>query len=88
MFLLLVPSALILWGVGAANQIHWFGLTVAMFLLAYVNSVGTQVSINYLIDAYPGLAGDSMTTLIIIRNTLAFAFGYVYVDIPSNAPWD
>lgn len=76
-FIIIVPSALILWGVGAANQIHWFGLAFAMVMLAYVNSVGTQVSINYLIDAYPGVAGDTMTTLIIIRNTLAFAFGYV-----------
>lgn len=75
-FVVLVPFALILWGVGAAHQIHWFGLVFAMGTLAYVNTVGTQVCINYLIDSYPGLAGDSMGTLVIIRNTLSFGFGY------------
>ena len=37
-----IPFALILWGVGAAHEIHWFGLTVAMCVLAFVNTCGCK----------------------------------------------
>ena len=32
--LILIPGSLILWGVGAAHGIHWFGLIVAMCVIA------------------------------------------------------
>jgi MFS family permease len=35
---IIIPFALILWGVGAAHHIHWFGLTFAMCVLAFVNT--------------------------------------------------
>lgn len=34
---LLFPTALILWGVGAAKHIHWFGLVFGTFLIGFCN---------------------------------------------------
>lgn len=72
----MVPAAAILWGVGAAQQIHWFGLLVAMGTLAFTTCLGFTLSINYLIDSYPGVCGDAMAATIIIRDTMMFAVSY------------
>ncbi|KAE9994624.1 hypothetical protein EG327_006767 [Venturia inaequalis] len=74
--LLIIPASLILWGVGAYHHIHWFGLIVAMFVIAAANTIGIQLSVSYCIDSYKDLSGDAMVTVIIIRNTMSFAIGY------------
>ena len=74
--MVLVPAAAILWGVGAAQQIHWFGLLVGMGTLAFTTCLGFTLSINYLIDSYPGVCGDAMAATIIIRDTMMFAVSY------------
>lgn len=74
--MVLVPAAAILWGVGAAQQIRWFGLLVAMGSLAFTTCLGFTLSINYLIDSYPGVCGDAMAATIIIRDTMMFAVSY------------
>ncbi|RAL03653.1 putative MFS transporter [Aspergillus ibericus CBS 121593] len=74
--LLIVPGSLLLWGVGAAHQIHWFGLIVAMCLLALANTCGITLSVNYLVDSYRELSGDAMASVILVRNTMSFAMGY------------
>ncbi|KAL2814825.1 MFS general substrate transporter [Aspergillus granulosus] len=74
--LLLVPGSLLLWGVGAAHGVHWFGLLVAMCLLAMTNTCGVTLSVNYLVDSYRELSGDAMATVILVRNTMSFAMGY------------
>ncbi|KAI9373189.1 MFS general substrate transporter [Aspergillus egyptiacus] len=74
--LLLVPGSLLLWGVGAAHGVHWFGLIVAMCLLAMANTCGITLSVNYLVDSYRELSGDAMATVILVRNTMSFAIGY------------
>jgi hypothetical protein len=74
--LIIIPSSLILWGVGAYHHIHWFGLIVAMFVIAAANTIGVQLSVSYCIDSYKDLSGDAMVTVIIIRNTMSFAVSY------------
>lgn len=76
--LILVPGSLLLWGVGAAHQVHWFGLIVAMCLLALANTCGITLSVNYLVDSYRELSGDAMASVILVRNTMSFAMGYGY----------
>jgi hypothetical protein len=72
----IVPGTLLLWGVGAAHEIHWFGLLVAMCLLALANTSGITLSVNYLVDSYRELSGDAMASVILVRNTMSFAIGY------------
>lgn len=73
---LVIPSSLILWGVGAAHEVHWFGLIFAMGTTAFANTMGITLSVSYLIDTYRDISGDALTTCIIIRNTMSFAIGY------------
>lgn len=74
--LILIPGSLLLWGVGAAHHIHWFGLIFAMGVIAASNSIGVQLSVSYCIDSYKDLSGEAMVTVIVIRNTMSFAIGY------------
>lgn len=73
---IIVPGFLILWGVGAASEIHWFGLVFAMGGLALTTTFGITLSCNYLIDSYHDISGDAIVTVIIIRNTMSFAVSY------------
>lgn len=74
--LVLVPGGLLLWGLGAANHIHWFGLVFAMGILGSCISIGIQLPCSYCIDSYEALAADAMVTVIIVRNTMSFAVSY------------
>ena len=77
--LILVPGGLILWGVGAAQQVHWFGLVFAMGVIGFTNGLGLQLSVSYCIDSYRELSGEAIVTVIIVRNTMSFAIGYGFV---------
>ena len=74
--LVMVPAFLILWGVGAAHGVHWFGLVFAMGCVAFTSSVGVTLSVNYMIDSYHDISGDAIVTVILIRNTMSFAISY------------
>ncbi|GAB1215282.1 hypothetical protein ATERTT37_004468 [Aspergillus terreus] len=74
--IILVPSSLILWGVGAAHEVHWFGLIFAMWLLAFCNACGITLSVNYMVDSYREISGQAITTVMLIRNTMSFAISY------------
>ena len=73
---LLVPGGLILWGVGAAHGVQWFGLIFAMGVIGFTNMVGLQLSVSYCIDSYRELSGEAVVTVIVIRNVMSFAMGY------------
>ncbi|MCJ1302401.1 hypothetical protein MMC08_005204 [Hypocenomyce scalaris] len=80
----LISGGLILWGVGAAHGVQWFGLVFAMGVIATANTIGLQVSVAYCIDSYPELSGEALVTVILIRNTMSFAIGYGYVLSPET----
>ncbi|KAG5361859.1 putative MFS-type transporter [Yarrowia sp. C11] len=75
-YLAIVPGALILWGVGAANNVHWFGLIMAMGLIGGCGTLAATASVSYAIDSYREVASDSMATVIVIRNLMSFGIGY------------
>lgn len=56
-----------------------------MFLLAFVNTSGITISVNYLVDSFKELSGDAMASVMLVRNTMSFAIGYGYV--PSSLGW-
>lgn len=70
------PASLILWGVGAQHGVHWFGLIFGMGSLAFVNTMGITLSVNYLIDSYHDISTDGIVTVILVRNTMSFAISY------------
>lgn len=71
-----VPGGMLLWGVGAAHQIHWVGMMFAMGALGAAITIGCQLPISYCIDCYRDLGSDAIVTVILIRNTMSFAIGY------------
>lgn len=62
----LVPGSLLLWGVGAAHGIHWFGLIFAMGSLAFTTTLGVTLSVNYMIDSYHDISGDAIVAVILV----------------------
>lgn len=76
---IVIPSALLLWGLGFKNQIHWFGMAFALFALSTSSSTAPTIAINYCINSYSELGSETVTTMILIRNTLSFAVNYGYV---------
>lgn len=76
LLVVVIPASLLLWGLGAAAGVHWFGLLVAMCGLAFSNAAGLTLSLAYLIDCYRELGGEAVTTAIIVRNSMAFAINY------------
>ncbi|KAE8447152.1 hypothetical protein EG329_010983 [Mollisiaceae sp. DMI_Dod_QoI] len=74
--LISVPFAMLLWGLGAANHIHWFGLVFAQCMLAISSTLCLSTAIQYATSAYRDLGGELITTIILIRNTLSFAINY------------
>ncbi|KAI5249791.1 major facilitator superfamily transporter [Aureobasidium subglaciale] len=67
-----VPFALILWGVGSQAHIHWFGLVFAQAILAIASTLCLSTAIQYATSAYRDLSGELITTIILIRNTLRY----------------
>ncbi|VUC25730.1 unnamed protein product [Clonostachys rosea] len=74
--LVLTPGGLLLWGVGAAQEVHWFGLVFAMGSLGASITIGSQLPLAYCIDCYKDLGADAIVTVILIRNTMSFAVSY------------
>ena len=72
----ILPFGLILWGVGAAHHVHWFGEVFAMGTIAFTNAVGLQISVAYCIDSYKDLSSEAIVTVILVRNTMSFAVNY------------
>lgn len=73
---ILVPGGLVLWGVGAAHEIHWMALMFGIGFLGFTTSAAVQISVSYCIDSYPELSGEALVTVILIRNTMSFAINY------------
>ncbi|RDW73592.1 hypothetical protein BP5796_07034 [Coleophoma crateriformis] len=79
--LFMIPGAIILWGVGAAHQIHWVGLMFANVFLSFGTTAAVPITLNYLVDSYRDLSGEAMTVVICIRNTMYFAMSF------GISPW-
>lgn len=77
--MILVPFAMLLYGLGVTYRVHWFALVFSQGALAVSNCLCVAGGIGYAISSYRELSGDMVTTLILIRNTLSFAVNYGYV---------
>jgi MFS family permease len=74
--LICVPFAMLLWGLGAAYKIHWFGLVFAQAILAISSTLCLSTAVQYATSSYRDLSGEFITTILLIRNTLSFAINY------------
>ncbi|KAF4465483.1 major facilitator superfamily transporter [Fusarium albosuccineum] len=74
--LTMVPYGLLLWGLGATYEPHWFALVFAQFALSISNAIACPMALSYAISSYPDMSGELVTTTVIIRNTMTFAINY------------
>lgn len=83
--LLTHPFGCFLFGIGAGQGIHWIGLAFGMAMICSTFPIGSTIAINYIIDSYKEVSGDGLVTMIIIRNTIGFGFGYAVTPWLQNS---
>jgi len=49
---ILCCAGLILWGVGSAREIHWFGAVFGLGLLAFSVICGASITLSYAVDSF------------------------------------
>lgn len=68
--LILHPFGCLLFGIGAARDMHWIGLAFGLGLFCAALPMGSNVAYNYVIDSYKEVAGEGLVTVVLIRNTI------------------
>ncbi|KAK7429795.1 hypothetical protein QQZ08_003640 [Neonectria magnoliae] len=74
--IILVPFAMILYGLGVTYHLHWFALVITQVAMAINAALCVAGALNYAISSYQELSGQMVTTCVLIRNTLSFAVNY------------
>lgn len=67
---ILHPAGCILYGVGAAHQIHWVGLCFGLGIITLSIVMGSTLALSYVVDCYKEIAGEALVTVILIRNLI------------------
>ncbi|KAH8689663.1 major facilitator superfamily domain-containing protein [Talaromyces proteolyticus] len=78
------PLGCILYGVGASHHIPWIGVVIGIAFMCLTLPMGSGLAITYIIDCQKELAAESIVTIILIRNTIGFAFAYAVNPMISN----
>lgn len=77
----LASGGLILWGVGASRDLHYMALIFGIGMVTFGVVCGGAISLAYSVDCFKEISGESLVTVMLIRNTLGFAFSY------AITPW-
>lgn len=77
----ILPVGLLLWGVGAAHGAPLGVILLGSVFCGFGIVAGGSFAIAYDVDCYKEIAGESMVSLILVRNTMTFAFSY------AITPW-
>ncbi|KAL0938790.1 uncharacterized protein CTRU02_205400 [Colletotrichum truncatum] len=70
------PLALVLYGVGIENQLHWICPTIGLGLLTFSISQGTNISLVYVIDAYRPVAGEITLAVMGFKSLFGFLLSF------------
>jgi MFS family permease len=69
-------AGLVTWGVGAYHQVHWIGLVFGLGMLTFGVVTGGSIAVSYNVDCFKEIAGETMVSIMIIRNTIGFGISY------------
>lgn len=75
-YTILGPAGLILYGVGASKDVHWFGLVVGMGMVGGLGVLGCSAPVTYCLDCVHEVSTEAMALVIVIRNCMSFAISY------------
>ncbi|KAL3473418.1 major facilitator superfamily domain-containing protein [Aspergillus californicus] len=74
-------AGLITWGVGAYHGVHWVGLVFGLGMLTFGLVTGGAIAVSYNVDCFKEIAGETTVSVMLVRNTIGFAFSY------AITPW-
>ncbi|CAK4033664.1 MFS general substrate transporter [Lecanosticta acicola] len=77
-------AGLITWGVGAYHGVHWVGLVFGLGMMVFGVVIGGSIGLSYAVDCFKEISGESMASVIIIRNTIGFGFTYAITPWYTN----
>ena len=66
----------LLWGIGAANNMHFMVLIIGIGMVMSCVVVGGSTALAYTIDCFKEISGESVILVQVIRNTMGFGFSY------------
>ncbi|KAH6708836.1 major facilitator superfamily domain-containing protein [Leptodontidium sp. MPI-SDFR-AT-0119] len=70
------PLALLLYGFGIQNQMHWVVPTMGLFFISFAVTQGTNVSFTYCIDSYRPIAGEVTVTQLAFKSCFGFLLSF------------
>lgn len=76
-----LTAGLLMWGLGAAHEAPVGVLLTGSVLCGFGIVSGGSYAITYAVDCFKEIAGETIVSLILMRNNLTFAFGY------AITPW-
>lgn len=74
--LITTPLALLLYGVGIQNHLHWMCPTVGLALLNFSIVQATNVALVYVIDGYRPVAGEVTLTTMAFKSAFGFLLSF------------
>lgn len=77
----IMGAGLILYGVSAAHGVHWIAPVIGMALIGAALPIAGEVALGYASEAYPQIAGEATTAVIVIRNIIGCGMTF------SIEPW-
>ncbi|KAL2799435.1 major facilitator superfamily domain-containing protein [Aspergillus keveii] len=82
--LLIHPAGFFLYGIGAAQKVHWIVPVLGTGFISATLPMGSLVALNYVIDCYKEAASEAIVAVILIRNTMGFVITYAISPMISN----
>ncbi|KAL1595316.1 hypothetical protein SLS60_010007 [Paraconiothyrium brasiliense] len=70
------PLALVLYGVGINNRLHWICPTIGLALINFSIVQATNVSLVYTIDSYRPVAGEIVVTQMGFKSAVGFLLSF------------
>lgn len=80
-YAIFLPAGLLLWGVGAAHSAPLGVLMLGSVFCGFGIITGGSYAISYNVDSFKEIAGESLVSLVLVRNNMTFAFSY------AITPW-
>nr|POE96397.1 putative mfs-type transporter [Quercus suber] len=78
------PAGLMLFGIGSARGWSWPGPYIGLGMIGFGWGCAGDLSMAYLMDAYPEMVLEGMVGVAVVNNSLACIFTFVSSKVPSN----
>ncbi|KAF5586110.1 hypothetical protein FPANT_7316 [Fusarium pseudoanthophilum] len=76
----IAPAALILYGYGAGNHMHWFAMVFAVGMFQFGAFFYLTYTLAYAMDSYEANMPEMLIAMNIGKMSISFAFGYKVID--------